>query len=130
MAVAAGVIFVVVDALFLAAGRNTDNQALFWLWVAVQASLCFVGGCIQALRRRHLVELLAVAGIATAALLVVVVAMVNPDAGSQDCPSRGPCDTSFALGYVLIAVVVMPVFAALSGIGYAAIRTVRRAAGG
>jgi hypothetical protein len=50
-------------------------------------------------------------------LALIVLVSADPAAGSADCPSTGPCDTSFGLGAVLIVVFTLPVFAGLVAAG-------------
>jgi len=60
-----------------------------------------------------------VAAIASVLLAFVVLASADTAAFSADCPSTGPCDTSFGFGAILICVFTFPVFAGLAAAGRA-----------
>jgi hypothetical protein len=110
----AGVVLAIVNAGFLAAGRDHGSVGLFAAWCAAQAAVCVAAGVIQGIRRRALWEVVIVGGGAAVVLAAVVLMMVNSDAGSSDCPSSGPCDTSFGLGAIVIAMVTTPLFSAVA----------------
>jgi hypothetical protein len=58
-----------------------------------------------------------VASIASILLAFIILVTANPQAGSADCSSQGPCDTSFGLGAILIFIVALPLFTVTTGIG-------------
>ena len=112
-------VLTVLDATFMAVGRHSHNTALFVLWFCLQAVACAVAGVFQALRRRSWQEIVIVGGIAAALLALIVLVMINPDPGSADCGSQGPCDTSFGLGAILIALLTFPIFGGMAALGRA-----------
>jgi hypothetical protein len=118
------VVLAVLDATFMAVGRHSHNTGLFVLWFGLQALACIGGGVFQALRRRRWQEVAVVGVIAAVLLAFIVLAMVNSDPGSADCASTQPCDTSFGLGAIVIAVLTFPLFGAMAGLGRAVTRLV------
>ncbi len=115
-------VLTVLDATFMAVGRHSHNTGLFMLWFALQALTCVGAGVFQAVRRRSWQEIAIVGAIAAVLLAFIVLVMVNPDPGSADCGSQGPCDTSFGLGAIVIAVLTFPLFGAMAALGRAVAR--------
>jgi hypothetical protein len=116
---AVGVVLTVVDVVFLTVGRHDKNVAVFVFWFCLQALVCISAGVFQALRRRSWWEVAVVASIASMLLAFIILVVANPTAGSADCGSQGPCDTSFGLGAIFICVATFPLFAATTSIGRA-----------
>ncbi len=115
-------VLTVLDATFMAVGRHSHNTGLFVLWFALQALACVGAGVSQALRRRSWQEMAIVGAIAAVLLGFIILVIVNPDPGSADCGSQGPCDTSFGLGAIVIAVLTFPLFGAMAALGRAVAR--------
>lgn len=115
-------VLTVLDLTFMVVGRQSDTTSLFVLWFCLQAVACFAAGAFQALRHRNWREIGIVGAIAAVLLAFIILVMVNPDPGSADCASKGPCDTAFGLGAVLIAVFTFPLFGAMAALGRAVAR--------
>ncbi len=111
------VVLTVVDAAFLTVGRQDKNVAVFVLWFSLQAAVCISAGIFQAVRRRSWWEIAIVASIASMLLAFIILVMTDPTAGSADCGSQGPCDTSFGLGAIFICIVTFPLFAITTSVG-------------
>jgi len=120
----ADVIFVVL--LRRTASDETAPVGLLATWSVVQVVVCVGAGSFQGMRRRRWWEIAIVATIASVLLALVVLVTADPAAGSADCASAGPCDTSFGFGAILICVFTFPVFAGLAAAGRALGGLVRR----
>src|SRR5690242_9440118 len=73
------------------------NGLILLAWLIAQCLTCLLFGWIQHVRGSSLKAAQIVSAIGAGVLAVAVLIVVNPGASSTDCPSSGPCDTSFGV---------------------------------
>lgn len=118
--VALFVSLVVIDIVFVSTVKRVGSEhsaGPLLGWLVAQSMICVAGGVFQGVRHRRWWEIVIPALMASVLLAFVVLVSADPTAGSADCPSTVPCDTSFGLGAILIVMFTTPIFVGLVAIG-------------